>query len=62
MSFAVEILRKYKDTLELNIHGTQGMIINERRISDFKKQVRELKKAIEYLELVELRMKRKGLE
>jgi len=62
MSFAVKVLRKYKDTLELNIHGTQGMIINEQRISDFKKQVRELKKAIEYLEFIEFRMKKKESE
>lgn len=54
-NYPIEILMRHKATLETNIKGVPGMVINDDTITIYRKQLRQLKKAIAYLELFETR-------
>lgn len=58
-TYPIEVLRKSKAVLEANIRGVPGMIISPEAILHYQRQVRELNRAIEYLEMMEANRKRK---
>lgn len=58
-SYPIEVLRKSKAILEANIKGVPGMIISPDAALHYQRQVRELNRAIEYLEAMEALRKRK---
>ncbi len=58
-SYPIEVLRKSKAVLEANIKGVPGMIISPEAVLHYQRQVRELNRAIEYLEIMEANRKRK---
>jgi len=58
-NYPLELLSKCKLTLEYNIKGVPGMQTDTDMIPKYNKQLRQLKKAIEYLELHERIEKRR---
>lgn len=58
-SYPIEVLRKSKAVMEANIKGVPGMIISPEAVLHYQRQVRELNRAIEYLEMMEANRKRK---
>jgi hypothetical protein len=53
MTYALNILQKHQKALETNLKETPGIIMNEKMMPVYKRQLREVKKAIQYLELEE---------
>lgn len=58
-TYPIEVLRKSKAVLEANIRGVPGMVVSPEAIAHYHRQIRELSRAIEYLELMETNKKRK---
>ncbi|MBS1623251.1 MAG: hypothetical protein JSS76_07705 [Bacteroidetes bacterium] len=58
-TYPIEVLRKSRAVLEANIKGAPGMIVSPDATLHYQRQIRELNKAIEYLEIMEANRKRK---
>ncbi|MBS1616928.1 MAG: hypothetical protein JST76_00305 [Bacteroidetes bacterium] len=58
-TYPIEVLRKTRAVLEANIKGVPGMIVSHDAVMHYQRQIRELNKAIEYLEMMEANRKRK---
>lgn len=57
--YPIEILKKYKHTLEANVKGVEGMLVDDNLAGTYRKRIRELRRAIEYLEAKETRRQMK---
>lgn len=58
-TYPIEVLRKTRAVLEANIKGVPGMIVSADAVMYHRCQIRELNKAIEYLEMMEANRNRK---
>ncbi len=58
-TYPIEVLRKTRAVLEANIKGVPGMIVSPDAAMHYQRRIRELNKAIEYLEMIEANRKRK---
>ena len=58
-NYPIELLRKSKAALEANIKGAPGMFISIDIVTRHQRQIREVNRAIEYLELLEATKKKR---
>lgn len=54
MGYALDVLRKHQTVLETNLNYTPGIAIDVNMLSVYKKQLREVKRAIEKLESADI--------
>jgi hypothetical protein len=54
MGYALDVLRKHRTVLEMNLKYTPGIIVNVDMLPVYKKQLREVMRAIERLEMIEV--------
>ncbi|MCW3125299.1 MAG: hypothetical protein JWO03_957 [Bacteroidetes bacterium] len=57
--YPIEVLLKSRAVLESNIKGVPGMFINPDAVIRYQRQIREVDRAIEYLELMEATKKKR---
>jgi len=58
-NYPLEVLMKSRMVLEANIKGVPGMFVSEDTVTRYQRQIREVNKAIEYLELLEATKKKR---
>ncbi len=58
-NYPIQVLLKSRAVLEANIKGVPGMFIDPDTVIRYQRQIREVNKAIEHLELVEATKKKR---